>query len=192
MAQVLKIGKVEIELKPGDYVQKTPTYYMFCSGDDRILYYSKHSVRGIGKQGMTTIELTKRAEKQLGIHKLKNSDWKTIPLMDIYLLRWYITQNWLNLQRNKGRNSRNGFKLWNGYMMFQGKQIAINVAAKSLKAAAKLMSLYSTKGTNDNVISSNSIRPYFNDGWGNSMDNVIPNNPGIYDNKGKKLYPSVL
>jgi hypothetical protein len=60
MITEIKMRNKVYEIKKGDYVQYNGKCYLFCSGDNRVLLYEKHS-------RLTFIYLTKKVVKELDL-----------------------------------------------------------------------------------------------------------------------------
>lgn len=197
---ILKIGRNEIPIKVGDYFIDNMNCIMLNSGDGRTLFTFKiNTTQGWTKDKRNYITLHEKAKRQLGFDKNINQrfgDWKSVKSMDVYLYKLTITENNIaeladllsrkTPKKKKDKSVVKELKVWNG--IWEGKY-HINIAAKSLKRAAQLISLYATKGKRDDIVKTRHLRDYFSDTWGDTMKGMPRTEEGIWDDKKKQLYP---
>lgn len=74
-------------------------------------------------------------------------------------------------------------KIWNGRGHGKFQKGHIYVAAYSQKQAAELVSKACFGNDHPNIVSSNEIREYYSDCWGNSMDGIEATEPCVYATK---------
>jgi len=177
----IKIGRKVYPLKVGDYFMNNGACIMINSGDKRTFKRDRFT-------SYDYLTLPEKVIKQLGLRKLPNSYWQQVKIMDYAINKLVITEEIWNKLISKKEPTRK-LKKWNGYVSLRGKQVHVNVAATSLARVAQLLSLTATNGTNDNVISKKSIRPYFVPVWGNTMQGFEPKEEGVWADMKVRLFP---
>lgn len=74
----IKARKKEYDIKPGDYIQYNGVSYIFCTGDNRVLYYNNWTA-------MRYVELSKSTLKKIDFDSM---DKKDLVINGTKVVRW--------------------------------------------------------------------------------------------------------